>query len=131
MAGWRPCAGATLLMPSGVEGNHLFVILNDPKVFPGYGPNPCVALVNLSTVRAEVSYDNTCVLQAGCHSFVVRNSYVVYRNVRIEQETHLITLVLQGLFRPHDPILGTDFTNIKNGLTGSPFTKREFKQLEI
>jgi len=86
VAGWRPCAGATLLMPSGVDGNHLFV---------------------------------------------VRESYVVYRNARIEQETHLITLVQQGLFRPHDPILGADFTNIKNGLAASPFTKREFKQLPI
>ena len=118
-------------MPSGVEGNHLFVVLNDPKTFPGYGPNPCVTLVNLSTVRADVRYDDTCILRAGCHPFVVRESYVVYRSTRIDQEAHLISLVQQGLFRPHDSMPAEVLTNIKNGLAASPFTKREFKQLPI
>lgn len=118
-------------MPSGVDGNHLFVVLNDPKTFSGYGPNPCIALVNLSTVRAEVSYDNTCVLQAGCHPFVVRESYVVYRSARIDQEAHLISLVQRSLFSPHDPMPAEVFSKIKNGLAASPFTKREFKKLPI
>ena len=68
---------------------------------------------------------------AGCHPFVLRDSYVVYRYARIEQETHLITLVQQGLFRPHDPMPAAVFFKIRIGLAASPFTKREFKQLAI
>ena len=30
MAVWQPRAGTTLLMPSGPEGDHLFIVLNDP-----------------------------------------------------------------------------------------------------
>jgi hypothetical protein len=48
MAQWQPCAGATLLMPSGNEGDHLYIALNDPQSFENYGRQPCVVLVNLS-----------------------------------------------------------------------------------
>ena len=131
MAAWRAREGETLLMPSGVHGDHLFIILNDSKKFSGYGPNPCVALVNLSTVRQGTRYDATCVLQAGCHSFVKGDSYVVYRSARIESGMHLQRLVQQGVFKPHEPMPAAIVTNIKAGLKASPFTTREFKQLPI
>jgi hypothetical protein len=69
VVGWQLQQGATLLMPSGPDGDHLFVVLNDPKVFPNYGPNPQVLLVNLSTVRPDVHFDATYLLQPGCHLF--------------------------------------------------------------
>ena len=97
MAGWQPQQGATLLMPSGPDGDHLFVVLNDPKIFPNYGSNPQVLLVNLSSVRQSVHFDATCLLQPGCHPFVRVESYVVYRNARIEPESHLLALVEKGV----------------------------------
>ena len=57
MAAWQASAGATLLVPSGPVGQHLFVVLCDPLVLPGYGPNPCVVMANLSTVRAGIPHD--------------------------------------------------------------------------
>ena len=132
MAAWQPQQGSTLLMPSGPDGDHLFIVLNDPKVFAGYGPNPHVLLVNLSTVPQDgVHYDSTCVLEPGCHPFVKAKSYIVYRSARIDPEAHLLARVAQGLFKPQQPMPAGIVANIKAGLTTSPFTKREFKGLLI
>jgi len=105
MADWQASAGATLLVPSGPEGKHLFVVVCDPVVLPGYGPHPCVVMVNLSTVRAGIPYDSTCVLQAGSHPFVAQESYVAYSGMRIDRVADLAARVEQGYFTPHDPML--------------------------
>ena len=132
MQGWQLQQGATLLMPSGPDEDHLFVVLNDSKVFPGYGANAHVLLVNLSTVpRTGVHYDPTCVLQPGCHPFVTAASYVVYRSARIDPEAHVLGMVEKGIFRPHQPMPAEIVATIRAGLTTSPFTKREFKGLPI
>lgn len=92
MPAWQPSAGATLLIPSGA-GRHLFVVLNDPVVLEGYGRQGCVVLVNLSTVRPEIPHDTTCVLPAGCHPFVVAESYVRYQDARIYRADDLSRFV--------------------------------------
>lgn len=131
MVGWQLQQGATLRMPSGPDGDHLFVVLNDPKVFPNYGSNPQVLLVNLSTVRQGVHFDATCLLQPGCHPFVKVESYVLYRSARVEPEAHVLALVQKGLFTPQDPMPVAIVGDIRSGLIASPFTKREFKGLPI
>ena len=130
MAGWQPGAGATLLMPSGA-GDHLFVVLNDPAVFAGYGARPQVVLVSLGTVRPGIPHDPTCVLEPGCHAFVKVESYVVYKRARIDPLAHVQKLVEQGLFKPLDAMPPEVFADIRAGLQVSPFTKGEFRELKI
>jgi hypothetical protein len=130
-AQWRVCAGATLLMPSGNEGDHLYVVLNNPVPFDGYGQHPCAVLVNLSSVREGVPHDATCVLEPGEHPFVAQRSFVFYRNARIERESHVTQVMLQGLFKPHAPMPETVLQRIKAGLFASPHTKREFKRFKL
>ena len=130
-AQWQLSAGATLLMPSGSEGDHLYVVLNDPQPFDGYGSNFCVLLVNLSSVREGAPFDDTCVLDAGTHPFVQHRSFVFYRHARVEPESHMLRLVEQGLFKPHEPRAAETFQRIKAGLYASPHTKREFKRLKV
>ena len=77
MPKWQAVAGATLLVPSGPTGKHLFIVLCDPVVLPGYGPQSCVLMASVSTVRTEIPYDETCVLEPGCHPFITQRSYVV------------------------------------------------------
>ena len=120
-----------MLMPSGSEGDHLYIVLNDPRSFEGYGKNACVVLVNLSSVREGVPHDTTCVLEPGLHLFVSRRSFVFYRNARIEQEGHVLQLTQQGLFKPHDPVSAGVLRRVKSGLFDSPHTKREFKRLSF
>ena len=131
MAQWQLCAGATLLIPSGNAGGHLHIVLNDPRPFDGYGQHPCVLLVNLSSVREGVPHDATCVLEAGAHVFVQQRSFVFYRYARIEQGAHILRLVDQGVFRPHEPMSSEILQKIKAGLFDSPHTKREFKRFKF
>lgn len=118
-------------MPSGSDGDHLYVVLNDPQPFDSYGSSPCVLLVNLSSVREGVPFDDTCVLDTGVHPFVRHRSFVFYRHVRIEHESHVLRLVEQGLFKPHEPMPADTLQQIKAGLYASAHTKREFKRLRI
>lgn len=132
MAPWQAIAGATLLIPSGPGGEkHLFVVLNDPKPFPGYGARPCVVLVNVSTFKLGAERDATCILEAGCHPFVNQKSFVVYRSARVEPLAQVAQLVKQSFFKPQPPIDKALLKRIKTGLKSSAFTKREFKQFDI
>ena len=135
MATWVPCAGATLHMPSGPSlgsGKHLFIVLNDPKLFANYGPALCIALVSLSSVPAqEVRFDETCILRAGCHPSVRHDTYVYYKGTRMEQLRDVLKRLDDGLYTPGEPIEPTLLLTVKAGLLKSPFTKREFKQLGI
>ena len=131
MTPWMPRAGATLLIRSG-QGNHLFVALNDPRPFDGYGSALCLALVNFSSVpKPPAPFDNTCVLAAGCHPFVQHDSYVYYRHTRIEQERDVLQRLAQGVYIPHEPVTAAVLARIRAGLLQSPFTRREFKLLGI
>jgi hypothetical protein len=131
MAQWQIRAGATLLMPTGNAGDHLHIVLNDPRPFDGYGRQPCVLLVNLSSVRADTPYDNTCVLEPGTHVFVQHRSFIYYRYARIEPEAHILRLVGQGVFKPHEPVSAETLRTIRAGLFDSPHTKREFKRYKL
>lgn len=128
MQGWRLCAGATLLMPSGSQGNHLYVVLNDPCPFENYGSQPSVILVNLSSIKDGLPYDRTCVLPAGTHPFIKRDSFVFYRNARIEPAAHVVQLVERKVFVAHQSVSAEVLQAVIDGLYQSPFTKREFKR---
>jgi hypothetical protein len=116
-------------MPSGPDGGHLFVILNDPQAIAGYGNNVCV-LTSLCSVTAT-PYDATVVLQPGTHPFVNRQSYLAYGKTRIEPAAHLVSGVLSGIFVPHHPFASPIFEQIRAGLDTSPRTKNAFKNLGI
>jgi hypothetical protein len=131
MLNWMPSAGATLHLPSGPV-KHLFVVLNDPKTFNNYGSTVCIVLVNLSSVPAErIMFDSTCVLKAGSHPSIIRDSYVYYKHARIEQVRDVMQRIAAGMYSPGEAINEQQLQQIKSGLLQSPFTKREFKQLGI
>lgn len=94
--------------------------------------NPCLVLVNVTTVRDGAECDATCILEAGCHPFVKQESFTVYRSARIEPLAHVARLVKQGFFKPHHSAVDAALlARIRTGLRSSAFTKREFKGLDI
>lgn len=135
MVTWLPCAGATLHMPSGPSlgsGKHLFIALNDPKRFTNYGPALCIALVSLSSVPVQgVKFDNTCILHGGCHPSVRHDTYVYYKATRMEQLRDVLKRLEDGVYKPGEPLERHVLIAVRAGLLKSPFTKREFKLLEI
>jgi hypothetical protein len=130
MAAWAPVAGATLLIPSGPAGNHLFVVLNDPIPLDTYPGESCVLVCSCS-IPTNVFYDPTCALDTGCHPFISHPSYVAYRHTRIERATDLIQRVENNVFIPHELVSAPLLQRMKDGLDASRFTPRAFKGLPI
>jgi hypothetical protein len=123
-----PSAGDALFIPSGAQGMHLFIVLNDPKPLPGYGTaNHCV-VVSITTIRATVPHDATCTLAAGSHPFVINPSYIYYRDVRVEREDHLENCIASNLFQIRLPSFPAAFiAQAVAGMDFSPTIRRSFR----
>jgi hypothetical protein len=129
MPEWLCVAGSSLLIPSGTDGSHLFIILNDPCDFDGYPTQSCVSVCTC-TIRSG-PYDDTCVLQAGSHPFLNANSFVAYRHARMDQATHLQNGVASGIFVPRPSLDDRLLNAVRDGLYRSPQTPRYLKRLVL
>lgn len=129
MPPWEPCAGNTLLIPSGTSGKHLFLILNNPAKFDGYGSSVCVVLVNLSSIKNGLPGDDACICKAGEHRFISKDSFIDYRFARVERVNDLIAKVESRVFQAHESVSSDLLDRAISGLHKSKFTKREFKSL--
>ncbi len=130
MAAWVAHAGAALLVPSGPYGDHLFVILNQPAAFEGYGLR-AVVLVNFSTIRTGLAFDNACIVEPAEHPFVRVRSHVYYRGARIEQARHVEECVASGVYRLHQPVSKNLLARIKAGVQVSRMVAREIRGLQF
>lgn len=128
MAAWACAAGSALLIPSGAQGNHLFIVLDNPADFVGYAPQSCVC-VCICTIR-KGPYDKTCEVSVGDHPFVVAPSYVSYRHARIDPASHLKLLVDQQIIFPQADVGAALLNKIRVGLAASPHTPNFLKQLQ-
>lgn len=108
----------TLLIPSGGT-DHLHVIMNDPLHCPVNG-HVVVLLVNISTVYPNKYHDASCVLAPGAHSFINRDSWVVYREAVISRVDRVEDGVSQRRIRAHDPFHQDVFQQVRAGFDVSP-----------
>lgn len=93
---FTPYRRATLLIPSGPVGNHLFGIVSDAC------PQGQQILLSFSTVREGRYHDPTCLVSVGEHPFIVDPSWIVYRDARIEQTAKLTRMVESGYYQTND-----------------------------
>lgn len=127
MAGWRHEPGATLLVPSGPHGLHLFIILLGPVALPSYGPDLQTGMVSVTTIRSGVPHDVACELRAGDHPFVRHPSYVAYRYMRIDRATHIAQMVASGVWKTHEPCTPELLARVTAGARRSRLIPRAFK----
>lgn len=117
----QPEPGMTLLLPSGPANdprkNHLFVLMTAAS-----GPARQVLMVPICTLRA--TSDRTCILQADDHEFLQRESFVAYRNTRLEFADRLVRGVAKGELTERDRIDGAILTEIRKGFERSRFVGR-------
>lgn len=122
-----PFKRGTLLIPSGPqddkERKHLFIILTNPQ--HSEDADSCILMVSLSTIKQDLPYDKTCILYPGDHPFVKRDSYVSYRNARIEKVDKITKGVTERKLIPHQPLDDAVFVRICNGLEESRFTAKK------
>ncbi|SAL09270.1 hypothetical protein AWB69_00010 [Caballeronia udeis] len=136
-AAWTAHAGAAFLAPSGPSKfNHLYVVLNDPIQFPNRGSQPCVCIVNFSSVptNPNVPYDKTCIFPASAavHTFLQADSYVYYGRAREEFAKDIETMVAKGIYSPKPPNFGSVIVQqILVGLRKSNSTPKNIVALPI
>lgn len=123
MSTWQPKAGECVLIDSGPIGKHLFVLVLDKKI----NNKQQVLSVPLCTVRETAYVDDACLVQVDEHSFVKSDSFVEYRNARIDPADHLLERVRERTFIPHDPVSASLLNRIKAGLKESKQVKRFIK----
>jgi len=101
---WQCRQGECLLIPSGPNSyQHLFTILVNPCILPNRGNKPQVLSVGISSIRTNIPYDNACIIRQGEHPFVQHDSYVRYRDARIDAVEHIENRVHEGIFSVKSP----------------------------
>ncbi|WP_341707748.1 hypothetical protein [Halopseudomonas sp.] len=88
--------------------------MNDPVHCPILGA-PAVLLVNVSTVRPPQYYDPACVLQPGCHPFVINSSWVVYKEAVVSNVARLDGGLVSGVIHAHDPVSQAVYSQVRSG----------------
>lgn len=127
---WNCEQGACLLVPSGPgEYKHLFAIAVGPSALDGYGAQPHVIMVSVTSVKADYPHDPACVIKAGEHPFITHDSYVYYRDPRIEPVTHVQTMVDKAVWQAHEPCSPELLERIRQGLMASTRVPRYIKKL--
>ncbi|HBP5665941.1 TPA: hypothetical protein L6B10_16890 [Pseudomonas aeruginosa] len=107
----------TLLILSGPV-DHLHIVMNDPIYSHEHGWDGVLA-VNISSVKDGIFHDPTCVLTPGCHPFVVRDSWVVYREAVVMRCERLENKYQAGEIREHDPVSDGVFDRVRAGFDSS------------
>ncbi|MGQ0332960.1 hypothetical protein [Halomonas elongata] len=118
---YRPLQRGTLVFLSGPV-SHLHIVMNDPVVNPLTGL-PSVLLVNISSIKDGIPYDDACVLTPeNCpHAFVRCPSYVYYREACVKAADDITQKVEIGEFQTHGPIPAEAFDLVCSGFYTSKF----------
>lgn len=122
-----PVEGGTLFIASGPTGDHLFVIAFESRVLQGYGSSEQVLLVPFCSVYPNGKHDPACIVQEGEHSFITHESYLDYRNSRIESVSHIRAGIADGFFKEHQPVTESLLRKIQQGLYKSKRVSRHIQ----
>lgn len=103
---------ASYLGPYG-ETPHLFAVMNDPCK-----DGLCMTIM-MSTIKADRSYDTTCVLNPGDHSFIVKPTQVVYRLATTMRADHINNMMAKHIYVQREDWLPAVFNQIAAGIHAS------------
>ncbi len=110
---------------AGVVKSHLFVVVIETE------PHTLnTIIVNIQTIRGE-KHDKTVILYRGDHDFIKQDSYVNYRLARIISVPELEQKIKEGVAKIKNPVSSTILQRIAEGITRSPFTPMEVKEIYL
>lgn len=122
---WHPRPGDCLLIDSGPTGKHLFIIVLE--AIDG-GQHQFISFP-VCTVRDHARIDDACIVRPGEHSFIKSESFIEYRNARVDSVAHLTKCVKAKTFIPHDQASEELMEKIKAGISASKFIGRYIKDM--
>ena len=108
---------------------HLFAVAVGPEKFDGHGTKPHVIMVSVTSVKPDFPHDPACVIRAGEHPFIKRDSYVYYREPRIESVAHVQNMVDSASWMSQAPCSAELLERIRAGLLNSTRVPRHIKAL--
>lgn len=108
---------------------HLFAVAVGPKHLDGHGHQLHVIMVSVTSVKPESPHDPACIINAGEHPFITHESYVYYREPRIEPVAHVQSMVANSVWRSHEPCSPELLARIRSGLLSSRRVPRHIKKL--
>ncbi len=111
-----PYRSGGLLMPFNPD-LHLFAILNDPC------PQKHCLVVMVTSLKPKRAHDATCILEAGDHPFVTRQSYLLYRMADTIRADQIRTRIGQNMYIPKEDFAPPVFKRIADGLYNSEETR--------
>lgn len=117
------------MIPSGPTGEHLFTIAVGPAVFDGYGSAPQVLMVSFTSVKQGVPPDDACLVSAGEHPFITRESFVYYREPRMYPVADVQDRVNRQVWRPEEPCSQALLAKVMQGFWRSDRLPRGFKRM--
>lgn len=103
-----PVCKGTILIPN-FHTPHLHFICNDPVFYPGLGKE-CVLLVNISSIKPNIPYDKSCVLDVGEHPFITKPSFI-YSSAGIQLQ------IAEGNYSVREDCNESVFKRILNGFS--------------
>lgn len=116
------------MIPSGPY-EHLFTVALGPVILDGYGSAPQVVVVSFSSIKPGLPYDMACEVSAGAHPFLVRDSYVYYREPRIYSVLELEQRVMSGTWRAAESCSAELMHKIVQGFRKSKRLPRHFNEI--
>lgn len=107
----------TILIPA-YSTPHLHFVCNDPVFYPNKGKE-CVLLVNISSIKQNIPYDNACILNMGDHPFITKPSFVYYRMAEIYSIAGIQQQIAEGNYSVREDCSDTVFQKILGGFDKS------------
>ena len=85
-----------------------------------------VLSVNCSSIHPKKSYDDTCILTAGEHPFIVRDSYIYYEEMRIDSLLDIERGIKEKRFTKKEIISDALYFQILSGAFKSKKAARKY-----
>jgi hypothetical protein len=110
--------GTAFLVPSGpAEHLHLHVVASAPRPSPDFR-----LLIPISSKKHGRFHDPACEIAAGEHPFIVKDSFVLYKEIQKRSASKILLCIQNGEFVLKDPIGDALLSRILAGLHLSDFT---------
>lgn len=106
---------------------HLHIVMNDPVFYPERGFSG-VLLVNVSSIKPDKWFDDTCVLEPGEHPFIRWRSFVMYSQAVIANSDEISQGVAIGEFATRDPVDEHIYERVSEGFELSKHVKPKIKR---
>lgn len=116
------------MIPSG-PSEHLFVVALGPVVLEEYGSKAQIIAVNFTSIKEGLKYDDACIVRAGEHPFIIRDSYVYYRGAQLLSASSIENKVSSNEWRAQEPCSEVLLQRVLKGFRNSKRLPRHFNHI--